>query len=323
MIQITCTSCKKAMRIDDAFAGGVCRCQFCGTIQTVPAAASRTAQSAVAGAAKGPKTLFENKTRSAAVGTGSGLDDLADVVHSSGLTDDRLQNKSASGTGPGKNLMPIVGIAAVVIILLLALTLMLVFRGSAIPHQSAANAAATGTPAQAAPSFCGLTIDQPVVVFLIDNGSSSDAVLDAVKSALFHSLDSLGPDQRFQVLFWNPDSAGYPTGTQTAFAVKDNIDAAKSKLRDVGASGSTDPLVALQYAIADNPSQIILVTAKAGDLDDSLIERVMAARGSSTVRIDAVAINGVPGDSVLAKIADRTGGKFLPLPEAQLKSFAY
>ena len=36
MIAIACTACKKVMTIDDAFAGGVCRCTNCGTIQTVP-----------------------------------------------------------------------------------------------------------------------------------------------------------------------------------------------------------------------------------------------------------------------------------------------
>ena len=36
MISITCTNCQTTLSIDDAFAGGVCRCQHCGTIQTVP-----------------------------------------------------------------------------------------------------------------------------------------------------------------------------------------------------------------------------------------------------------------------------------------------
>ena len=36
MIQINCTNCKALLLIDDAFAGGVCRCRHCGTIQTVP-----------------------------------------------------------------------------------------------------------------------------------------------------------------------------------------------------------------------------------------------------------------------------------------------
>jgi hypothetical protein len=37
MITLPCTSCQRVLEIDDAFAGGVCRCQHCGTIQTVPA----------------------------------------------------------------------------------------------------------------------------------------------------------------------------------------------------------------------------------------------------------------------------------------------
>src|SRR5206468_520756 len=36
MIQLTCTNCQAELTMDDAFAGGVCRCQYCGTIQTVP-----------------------------------------------------------------------------------------------------------------------------------------------------------------------------------------------------------------------------------------------------------------------------------------------
>ena len=37
MISLTCTHCQRVLTIDEAFAGGVCRCQHCGTIQTVTA----------------------------------------------------------------------------------------------------------------------------------------------------------------------------------------------------------------------------------------------------------------------------------------------
>jgi hypothetical protein len=36
MIRLTCTHCQKVLSVDEAFAGGVCRCRHCGTIQTVP-----------------------------------------------------------------------------------------------------------------------------------------------------------------------------------------------------------------------------------------------------------------------------------------------
>jgi hypothetical protein len=42
MIRISCTSCKAVLSVDDGFAGGVCRCQHCGTIQVVPASLKPT-----------------------------------------------------------------------------------------------------------------------------------------------------------------------------------------------------------------------------------------------------------------------------------------
>jgi hypothetical protein len=328
MIEITCTSCKRVLKVDDAFAGGVCRCQYCGTIQTV--AAKGSAQKAAAGAGKGSKTLFENKARSAGVGSGSGLEDLADVVQSSGLSNSDLRKPpSTSPAAQGQNLMPVLGLAAAVILVLLVVVFVLVFRNPAmptpisnLPNPPAINPAPAPSPAPSAASFCGIPIDQPVVVYVIDNGASSADVFDTVKSVLFKSIESLGPDRKFQVLFWNPDSETFPA-EHTTFAVKDNIDVARKKLQDVTAAGATDPLASLKTAFADEPGQVILVTAKAGELDDSLVDQVIQLRGNSKARIDCVAINGVPADKVLARIAAKTGGKFVPLAEAQLKAFSF
>src|SRR6185436_16171075 len=93
MINLTCTSCKKLLQIDDAFAGGVCRCKFCGTIQTVPSqktrAAAPTAASVAPKAAPPAKTLFQSPSRvepiHAPPTSGTGLDELAQIVASSGL----------------------------------------------------------------------------------------------------------------------------------------------------------------------------------------------------------------------------------------------
>lgn len=325
MIEITCTSCKRALSIDDAFAGGVCRCQFCGTIQTVPARGA--AQKSSPGSKT--KTLFENKARSAGVGSGSGLEDLADIVASSGLSRADLRKAKSPPPPPPKNLTPMLALAGTVIVILLVVVLVLAFHGGS----STANPA-PGTyvqtpenpiaqaPVSQPPSFCGIPIDQSVVVYVIDNGSSSADVFDSVKTALFHSIDSLGSDRQFQILFWNSDTAAYP-GTGTTFAVPDNIAVAKKKLQDVTAYGSTDPVASMTAAFADDPGQIIFITAKAGDLDDSLVQKVMTLRGSGKSKIDCIAINGNADDKVLAKIAAQTGGEFLPLADFKLKSFAF
>ena len=104
MISLTCTNCRTVLEIDDAFAGGVCRCQHCGTIQTVPSHLKRPQRAAApgqppgsavvpatnggggsggGGLAAGQKTLYQRRSRVESEGTG--LEDLADVVAGSGL----------------------------------------------------------------------------------------------------------------------------------------------------------------------------------------------------------------------------------------------
>src|SRR5476651_291208 len=101
MISISCTNCKTVLSIDDAFAGGVCRCQHCGTIQTVPAKARDGAAVGATGQSiGGMKSSYQNSD----VGSGTGLDELAGIVVSSGLSSSRLTRKSKSEGKPKLNL---------------------------------------------------------------------------------------------------------------------------------------------------------------------------------------------------------------------------
>src|SRR5271155_2786190 len=127
MISITCTNCQAQLSIDDAFAGGVCRCQYCGTIQTVPAkSGAATLASPKPAAPVGSKTLFQNQARvRQTTATGTGLDDIADAVLSSGLSGSGLSSRRHTVKPPAakdevaprqKNLMLIVLIACGLII---------------------------------------------------------------------------------------------------------------------------------------------------------------------------------------------------------------
>src|SRR5688572_7801345 len=103
MIRLTCTNCKSLLEMDDAFAGGACRCQHCGTIQTVPshlknqpAAEASHISPDVSVAARPSKTLYQKPPAGQRIG--SGLDDLADIVASSGLSAGRLRTELATAT---------------------------------------------------------------------------------------------------------------------------------------------------------------------------------------------------------------------------------
>ena len=92
MIQLTCTNCKTVLTIDDAFAGGACRCQHCGTIQTVPVPTASSKRPATPGSAgpavttvpPKPKALYQGNATNGGSAE-DGLQALAQAVASSGL----------------------------------------------------------------------------------------------------------------------------------------------------------------------------------------------------------------------------------------------
>src|SRR3954469_14715675 len=82
MIVVNCSQGKARLEMDEAFAGGVCRCHFCGTIQTVPAQAKRGA----AEQAPAPAAVAHSRrtgSAGATAKTADGLDALAHAVASS------------------------------------------------------------------------------------------------------------------------------------------------------------------------------------------------------------------------------------------------
>lgn len=83
MIQIECSSCNKSLAIDDAFAGSVCRCQYCGTIQTVPKAGQ-----AASSEGDSHRALFKRKSRieSALSPYSDDLERAADEMDSASLS---------------------------------------------------------------------------------------------------------------------------------------------------------------------------------------------------------------------------------------------
>jgi hypothetical protein len=105
MIRISCTRCKALLTIDDAFAGGVCRCQHCGTIQTVPSHLRDAPNSsgAIAQAATRTKSGQPLSARSEA---GTGLDQLAEAVPGTGLGSG-IGSGLRSGARPSRHRAPL------------------------------------------------------------------------------------------------------------------------------------------------------------------------------------------------------------------------
>jgi len=336
MISIQCTNCRTLLEIDDAFAGGACRCQYCGTIQTVPSSLKKAAAGQRSGQKRdfldaaipsdgdipSPRTLYKGRTRE----TGSGLDELADVVAGSGLaaasqqpTRSRPMTSKArvvAAPPPARSTRLLaIGIIGLVAFIGVVLTICIILNKSAA-SSNAANAI-NGAPAQ--PMFCGVPITGQTVVYLLDRGSASREYFDDLKEATARSVQSLGPERRFQVLMWDNDTkpAGFPLGGPTP-ATPSSVSDCRRTLEGVDAYNQSSIDGPLAKAVSGNPDVIIIATAKV--LDDSFVDQVRHALGAHPIVIDGFSL-GIGSDSAaLASLARLTGGQYRVLSSQAMHS---
>lgn len=348
MITLICTKCKATLEMDDAFAGGVCRCQYCGTIQTVPSHLKHAARGAAVGAAGG-KALYSTKAAAGAGLPSSGLDELANVVASSGLASG-LANRTATRpvdyavteTGKSASRTPlIVGVGITIAVLLGLVVYLLVSRPSNPTPAPNANTNTGPGPVPTAsqsqrermptPHFLDIPIGGDRVVYLLDRGQSARDVLDPLKAALLESLDSLGANRDFQVMFWtvpwgtpnekpNPSEFAYPKGT-FAKANKDRIEACRVAFEDLTASGRTDIGPVFQEAMKRDPQVVIIATAKGINLESKMIEQLEKAKGTRSVVVHTIDLtSSADGKEILSEIARRFGGEFKHVDPTTLRS---
>ncbi len=156
MISLNCTSCKSNLSIDDAFAGGVCRCQFCGTIQTVPTHLKGNASENGGVVTAQAKALYSS-ARSIPSGT-AGLDGLADAVASSGLSGSGLSSARTGRMGPSSQSQP-GGSRKLIFLLSAAGVVILLLLGTVV--WMASNAGKSAAPK---PSSSGQLVNNPIGV---------------------------------------------------------------------------------------------------------------------------------------------------------------
>jgi hypothetical protein len=361
MISLHCTQCKQLLEMDEAFAGGVCRCQFCGTIQTVPSHLKDSASAASSTASKkGSSTKALYKKSSTAQPPGTGLDELAEIVASSGLARGSLSKpaRQSAGAEDGRSERPppprkskatpmLIG-ACGIILALLGVVIYLAMRPAAPsakgPSSKAPETVEHTTPdtpprpgevvpdqpgqpapppvAQAGPSFAGLPLPEGDVAFLIDRSQANDEILDAVKAAAYRAVMSLGGGRRFQIVFWHRKDEGIVAYPDDALApaTKEEVAAAAKRFEDVVSYGTTELKPTLEKAMKSNPAVIVMVTAKGFNMEES-----DAAAVEATVKVHPVKIHtfslGEAESAVLKQIAEKTGGEYRELSYNKLRAF--
>jgi hypothetical protein len=371
--------------MDDAFAGGVCRCQYCGTIQTVP---SNLKGSAAAGTVTAGKSLYQGTSASNTAGGAyqgaTGLYDLDDAVASSGLSSGTFRKPPAAANAPpaiqpapprSNRMFLLIGAAAIVAILLGVVAWMVL--GTSTPQQANPNpsnptaptpapatpkspapapgpqvvvskppvpsvpamvpsapAAVPSAPAVVAPAapvlpagphFLAVPIKGNKVVYVIDRGDSIKPIFDGVKEATFKSIESLGPNRQFAIVFWGPPRErnmrqwSFPD-KGVAPATPQQVQSCRDKFANLDTASTTDVTSAIRQAYSLKPDMIFLMTAKGSGLEDRFGRSIdSAGRNYPGVNIYTIDLANGAGQKVLEPIANKSHGTYTSLSPADVR----
>jgi hypothetical protein len=334
MIRLRCVKCQTTLELDDAFAGGTCRCSHCGTIQTVPRAGAAAASKGTSPSPQ-PKAIYQHRAQRRDPAAGkkpapppppSGLDQLADAVTSSGLSGSGLSGVSAYLPPPTPQqkrrnqailLMSLLGalILAGVLAAMLWRTPAATDRIDARPAATPGNGPAR--PAAAGPGFADLPLTGRTVVYILDKGDASREYFALLKELTLRSAATLSPEQRFLILFWDNGEPDPDLPTQPQAATPEAVASVRPAVEKVVAIGQSNLSPALTAAMKAQPDEIVLATAKGWQLDESFVDQALSLRGAAGTRIHTIALGG--GQSVLSDLAHRTGGQPRELTLRQLR----
>ena len=302
-----------------------------GARPSVPVAGSAGTD---ASGAESPKALYQVKSRAGTSSVPSGLEELAEVVHSSGLSGSGLMNRSrgqrrttASPQQQKKSnqttLYAIIG--GVTVVLLVVIVLILLNRDSGQVTSAGTTPDTTDAPQVASlpAGFAGIDLDGDKVIFLIDRGDATAAHFDVIKKLTLSAVRGLGEGRRFQVILWNNgQNDAYPT-LAAALALPTEIDALSRWFDEVSVGQSADILPAMRQAMLQNPDTLVVVTGKAEQLlavSPDFVEALLKLRDGKTPVIHTVSLGATASDDPLPKIALETGGKHVLLTSAELSA---
>ena len=161
------------------------------------------------------------------------------------------------------------------------------------------------------PSFFGLgqrARGARRIVYVVDRSGSMLTTFEAVRRELRSSVGDLRRSQRFHVVFFN---AGPPLEHQPKKLVPATATQKKQFfefLDTIRAEGSTDPIPAMQRALAVRPDLIYFLTD--GDFDPLLLEKLREWNADQKVRIFTLAYVSEAGRVLLEQIARENDGEF-------------
>jgi len=297
-IRVRCSNCEKKIAIDEAFAGGVCRCPYCGALNTVAGGSPP--------AAAAPDRP-ERPDLPAPPGPGPAARPAAAGEH-----------------------VPVarpVMIQGVVALIMLAFLLLLVAFSAVFFHQVMARDGdggvrpepppvnpVTGAP-KAGAQIAGLALKTPVV-FVLDGGSGTGPMLDAARALVRHSILGMKPAEQFNLICALEGSTDVLSKDWVAGGT-DGDGKAKAFLANRVARGASDLDQAIAQACRLKPKVIVILAGnKAPASPDAAAEAVTKA-DARLFSITLAAYEDV--NEIMSALVAKTGGQFHSFSASELE----
>jgi hypothetical protein len=351
-MKILCTGCKKKISVDEAFAGGACRCPYCKEIVLVPAGEGRAGATAARPVyptlrPDAPPGREESAPSRAAPAPASPQATMADVI----------SHAEVPMARPVRN-QGIMALVLLVVFVLAAVGAFYLWKALNAPvdedkpdantqvstgqdqktkHPPAGTATTnpkptagpnvtpapnpTPVPKAVVPNVADEPIKISPVIYVLDcgGGMAHEGLLDAARAVALRSVASLKPVQRFTIILAEERDYEALPGDYLQGGAKGVGDANKF-LEDARPRGESDIPRALMAALnrldrADGT--IVLCCHKAIDSSNELLEKIKASKAA----IIAVAMDG--DDDVLKSLQQLVAvapshGKVVPLDKGKL-----
>lgn len=184
--------------------------------------------------------------------------------------------------------------------------------GSVGAREGAAGAARPGIP-----EFMGVRAEGRDVVYVLDfSGSMADEKITYLKIELKRSIFGLTTKNRFQVILFNSAAIENPNRGMLP-ATKQNTRACATWIDSESATGSTDPVGALEIALSTlKPDTIYLLTDGAFDSDSDVFALLGRLNPEGKVQINTIGFGLGANNDVLERIAKENRGtyRFVDVP---------
>lgn len=160
--------------------------------------------------------------------------------------------------------------------------------------------------------FLGVRLEGASFVFIVDrSGSMRGQRFVRAKNELRRTIASLQSDQSYYVIFFSDGPLPMPARDLVS-PTPENLRLLEKWLRRIDCGGDTNPLAALELAIALRPDAIYMLSD--GEFDPRIPKAIAARQGSQPVPINTIGFVSREGEPMLRELAADSGGSYRFVP---------